>query len=318
MLAILGVTFPFFALVGLGLVAARSRLLPLAAVPGLNVFVLYFALTALLFQFGAKTPVAELLDPVVLGTWLLAGLVVVGLAVVVARRRGTGWLDSSFGALIAVLPNSGFMGLPLLIALLGAQAAGPLIASLLIDVAVMQSLGVALAHLGQGGDRGLWREVRESATRVARNPLPWAIIIGALWGLTGLTMPKPIDQTLEILGQAATPAALFTIGAVLAREQMEAAPGTSRVGDVPWLSVLKLFVHPALIYGIGLAAIALGLPLPHLALVTLTLTAALPSAANVSVLAERFRADNGRVAKVILVTTTVSFLTFSGAVALLT
>lgn len=46
--------------------------------------------------------------------------------------------------------------------------------------------------------------------------------------------------------------------------------------------------------------------------------AALPSASNVSLLAERFGADNGRIARIILVSTALAFLSFSGAVALLT
>jgi hypothetical protein len=47
----------------------------------------------------------------------------------------------------------------------------------------------------------------------------------------------------------------------------------------------------------------------------MVLVAALPSASNVAMLAERFGADNARVAMIILVSTAVAFLTFSGAVA---
>jgi predicted permease len=43
----------------------------------------------------------------------------------------------------------------------------------------------------------------------------------------------------------------------------------------------------------------------------MVLTAALPSASNVSLLAERFGADNGRIARIILVSTAASFLTAS-------
>jgi predicted permease len=46
------------------------------------------------------------------------------------------------------------------------------------------------------------------------------------------------------------------------------------------------------------------------------LVAALPSASNVSLLAERLGADNGRIARIILVTTTAAFFTFSAVVAL--
>ncbi|MCY7318283.1 MAG: AEC family transporter, partial [Ramlibacter sp.] len=68
---------------------------------------------------------------------------------------------------------------------------------------------------------------------------------------------------------------------------------------------------------VGAAAIYLGLPLDKFALTVMVLVAALPSASNVSVLAERFGADTGRIARIILLTTAAAFLTFSGAVALL-
>ena len=83
------------------------------------------------------------------------------------------------------------------------------------------------------------------------------------------------------------------------------------------LSLAKLFIHPLLVYGIGRAGIALGLPLDPFALVAITLVAALPSASNVAVVAERFGADTGRIVRIILVTTVAAFLTLSTAVALL-
>ena len=65
---------------------------------------------------------------------------------------------------------------------------------------------------------------------------------------------------------------------------------------------------------VGVTAIGLGVPLGKDALTVLVLLAALPSASNVSLLAERFGADNGRIARIILVSTAAAFLTFSGAV----
>jgi hypothetical protein len=46
-------------------------------------------------------------------------------------------------------------------------------------------------------------------------------------------------------------------------------------------------------------------------LLTLTLAAALPSASNVSLLAERYGADNGRIARIILSSTALAFVTFT-------
>jgi len=55
--------------------------------------------------------------------------------------------------------------------------------------------------------------------------------------------------------------------------------------------------------------------LSRFALTVLVLVAALPSASNVSLLAERFGANNGRVARIILVTTATAFGSFSLVVA---
>ena len=64
-------------------------------------------------------------------------------------------------------------------------------------------------------------------------------------------------------------------------------------------------------FAFGSAAIALGAALTPFALTVLTLTAALPSASNVSLLAERYGADNGRIARIIMASTVLAFATFS-------
>jgi predicted permease len=83
------------------------------------------------------------------------------------------------------------------------------------------------------------------------------------------------------------------------------------------VALIKLFLHPLLVLAVGLAVISMGVPIDVFALKVMVLVAALPSASNVSMLAERFGADNGRIARIILVSTAAAFLTFSGAVALL-
>ena len=84
------------------------------------------------------------------------------------------------------------------------------------------------------------------------------------------------------------------------------------------IALAKLVVHPLLVWVVGLAAIFMGLRLQHETLVVLVLLAALPSASNVSLLTERYGAHSGRVARIILVSTSLAFLTFSAAVALMT
>ncbi len=317
MLQILLVTFPFFALVLAGFIAGRRGWLPLEAIPGLNGFVLYFALPCLLYRFGAGLPIAQLLDASVFFTYLLCALVMVGVAVAVSFNARIGWKDASLGALVAAFPNTGFMGVPLIVALLGTAAAGPAIITIMVDLLITSSLCVALSTLDGADEHGAAKALKNALKGVAFNPMPWAILLGALSSAISLDLPKPVAQTLGMLADAASPVALFTIGAVLARSQILTARGHAEplaLGDYLPIAVLKLVVHPVLVLLAGVCAIQLGAPLSKFALTVMVLVAALPSASNVAMLAERFGADNGRIARIILVTTAAAFVTFSFAV----
>ena len=317
MLNILLVTFPFFALVLCGYAAARRALLPQAAIPGLNTFVLYFALPCMLYRFGASTPIAQLLDGSLVAVYLLCAMLMVVLTIAVTRKGRIGWNDASVGALVAAFPNTGFMGVPLLVALLGAQAAGPAIVTISIDMLVTSSLCIALSRLDGADEHGAARAARLALRGVVANPLPWSIALGALASAAGFALPRPIMDTVSLLADAASPVALFTIGAVLARSQMNSNSRTPLAEYVP-VAFIKLVIHPLLVGGVGLGAIALGLPLDRFTLTVVVLVAALPSASNVAMLAERFGADNGRIARIILLSTVLAFFSFSAVVALLT
>jgi len=316
MQAILAVTVPFFILVLGGYLAARRHVLPESAIPGLNAFVLYFALPCLLFRFGNSTPLLELLNPVVLGVYLLAALLIVFFTIATTLSERVHLKDAAFGALVAAFPNTGFMGVPLLAALLGPAAAGPVICGMLADLFITSSLCIALAQAHDASGHG----ARTAALRALRgalsNPLPWSIALGALFLATDVQLTGPVAVVVRMLADAATPVALFTIGAVLWRagQHVKTAPegGTARTPLADYLPValIKLFLHPVLVLVLALAAHALGLPLTAFQITVLTLAAALPSASNVSLLAERYGADNGRVARIIMTSTVMAFATF--------
>lgn len=320
MLDVLRVTFPFFALVLCGYWAARRQMLPFEAIPGLNGFVLFFALPCMLFRFGANTPIAQLLDASAFFMYLFCALVMVAFAVAVTLNKRFGWNDAAFGALVGAFPNTGFMGVPLLVALLGSAAAGPAIVTIVIDMVITTSLCIALSRLDRAGEQGVGQAAQNALLGVVKNPLPWAILLGTLFSAFQIELPGPVEKTVALLGDAASPVALFTIGAVLARSQKIAHH--EQHGPLTWkdyvpVAFIKLFLHPILVLVVGLAVISMGVPIDTFALKVMVLVAALPSASNVAMLAERFGADNGRIARIILVSTAAAFLTFSGAVALL-
>jgi hypothetical protein len=320
MQAIFAVTVPFFALVLLGWLAARSRVLPESAIPGLNAYVLFFALPCLLFRFGSSLSPGRLVNPTLLAVYLASALIVIAVTVAVTLRRprapnGVDLRDAAFGALVAAFPNAGFMGVPLLVALLGESAAGPVIGAILVDLIVTSTLCIALAQAhSDRSARDSQRSVLAAAVTALRgalgNPLPWAIGLGAAFAAMSLELIAPVAQIVRMLGDSATPVALFTIGTVLWRAGQHAHTRTP-VGHFLPVAVIKLLLHPALVFALGTGARALGAPVSGFGLMVLTLTAALPSASNVSVLAERYGADNGRVARIIMASTILAFGTFS-------
>jgi predicted permease len=320
-LQIFAVTFPFFALVLCGYLAARRRMLPLEAIPGLNGFVLFFALPCMLYRFGASTPIAQLLDYSVFFIWLLCGLVMVGFTIAVTLNTRIRWNDASFGALVAAFPNTGFMGVPLLVALLGPLAAAPIIVGMLVDMVITTSLCIALSRLDGADKHGTAVALKNALKGMLTNPMPWAILLGGVASSIQLELPGPVHKTVGLLADAASPVALFTIGAVLARSQIlteQSGHPPIPLRDYVPVAVFKLLLHPLLVLMVGVGAMQLGVPLTRFALTVMVLAAALPSASNVSLLAERFGADNGRIARIILVSTAVAFLSFSGAVGLMT
>ena len=319
-LSIVLVTLPFFALVLCGYIAVQRRLLPLEAIPGLNSFVLFFALPCMLFRFGSGTPLAQLLDASVFFTYLLCALLMVGFTVMFSLNQRIGWNDAAFGALVAAFPNTGFMGVPLLVALLGPAASGPAIVTIMADLLITNSLCIALSRLDGAQQRGARTAALQALKGVVSNPMPWAILLGTLFSALDLRLPTALAQTVSLLADAASPVALFTIGAVLARSRLLSASGAPRdlrYGDFLPIVAFKLLLHPLLVFLVGALAIRLGVPLTYSALTVIVLVAALPSASNVTILSERFGADTARVGNIILVSTALAFLSFSLVVKLL-
>jgi predicted permease len=321
MQAILAVTVPFFALVLCGYLAAWRGVLPEAAIPGLNVFVLFFALPCLLFRFGSSMPFSRLIDPVLIGVYAASALLLVLLTLAATLKcrgaaRGVDLRNAAFGALVAAFPNTGFMGVPLLVALLGERAAGPVIGTLLVDFLFTSTLCIAIAEAQPVPGRSTTAAPLASALRALRaamrNPLPGSIALGALVSVAGVTLPGPVAQVVKMLADAATPVALFAIGAVLWQAGRHAATRTPWRAVVP-VVLFKLLLHPLLVMGLGLLARRAGWPVSPFGLTVMVLAAALPSASNVSLLAQRHGADNGRIARIIMASTVLAF----GSVSLL-
>nr|WP_111301577.1 AEC family transporter [Paracoccus saliphilus] len=290
-------TLPFFGLIGLGWMAAATRFFPQEAAAWLTRFVFYFALSAMLFRFAAGLDLAALFDPRFAMAYLAGSLAIWGIGIAVARARALPWAEAAMEAQCCMIGNTGFLGVPMLVVLLGPRAVGPVLMVLTIDMLVFSTLITLIIHASRHGGLRL-AAVLPVLRGVLANPMILSMVAGLAWAWFALPMPEPLAEFLTILGAAATPGALFAIGASLAGRQLR------RVAASAWLSVAKLVLHPL---AVGVAALALAVE-PFAAGVMVA-AAALPVAGNVYILAQYFGVAQQRVSAAILISTALSILT---------
>jgi malonate transporter and related proteins len=305
MLEIFLKTLPFFAVIGLGFLSGRARFFTEDATAYLTRFVFYFALSAMLFGFAANLDVAEIFSWPFVFAYLLGTTVIWLVVAGVAIFRGTGREEAVFEAHTGVIGNVGFLGIPMLALLLGPQAVGPVLLVLAVDLIVFSSLLTMLVTGFRAGRVGL-ATFGILGMGLVKNPMIVSVVLGILWGATGLQLPGPVNEFLVLLGAAATPCALFAIGASLAGRSAE------RLQVAAWLSFSKLVLHPV---AVTLACWALGVD--GFAAGVMIAAAALPVAGNVFILAQHYRVAPQRVSTAILVSTAVSVLTVTGVIALI-
>ena len=304
MIDILLKTLPFFAVIGLGYLAGRRGFFTPEATGYLTKFVFYFALSAFLFRFSATLPFSALLRPDFIFAYLSASALVYGFALLVALGRKVPLEEAAIEAHCAVIGNVGFLGVPMLALLMGPEAIGFVVMVLAVDLILFGSLIVMLivgSREGQVRFATLWALV----LGLLKNPMIMSISAGFIWSGLGIPIVAPLDEFLSMLGSAATPGALFAIGASLAFKSAE------RLQVATWISFLKLVMHPA---AVAISALFI-FQVESYAVSVMVAAAALPVAGNVYILAQHYAVAPVRVSASILISTFFSILTVPAVIA---
>jgi predicted permease len=300
MLAIFIKTLPFFAIIGLGFMAGRRGFFNAEATAYLTKFVFYFALSAMLFKFSANLSLGEVLDWQVIWAYLLGTMAVYILATGVCLARGEDIPTTAVESQCAVIGNVGFLGIPMLLLLFGEASIGPNMLVLMVDLIVFSSLIVILITGARDGRMSLGI-LRTITLGLLRNPMIVSIVLGLSWSALDFPIPEVFNTFLDLLGSAATPGALFAIGASLASKSAE------RLSVAGWITFCKLVLHPAAVATCALVIFEID---PFSAGVIIA-AAALPVAGNVFMLAQHYGVAAQRASTAILISTAISIVTLS-------
>ena len=305
MLTTLSITIPIFILIAIGFFAVRSGFLRQAETRVLVLFVMNFALPALLFKAMAERPLGDLLNFRVLAIYTLGSLVVFGGALGIALLvKKSNLQDGAILAMGTSVCNSAFIGFPIALQLFGSAASANLAIYVAVETVIMLPLMMTLAELG-GSTGTHWTIVlRDIFCRLLKNPLIVAIFIGVVFSALELTLPLPLSRATDLLSGAAAPVALFYIGCVLASLSLK-----GMVGDIGGIVIGKLILHPLAVFAMFLL-IPLDDPMLKMALV---INAGMPMMSMYPILGQKYGKE-AICSAAVVATTVTSFVTISGLI----
>jgi malonate transporter len=180
MLAIFLKTLPFFGLIALGYWAGRTRFFTEEATAYLTKFVFYFALSAMLFRFSANLSLAEVFSWRFVSAYLWATAVVYLVVTAVALLRRVPLEQAAVEAQCGVIGNVGFLGVPMLVLLMGDAAIGPVMLVLAVDLLFFGSLIVILITGSRDG-RMSFAIFGTIGKGLITNPMIVSIGLGFIW-----------------------------------------------------------------------------------------------------------------------------------------
>ncbi|MFD3656955.1 AEC family transporter [Streptomyces sp. NPDC058620] len=305
--ALLSAFTPIWVLTAAGYAVGRGGLLGEQAEAVLGRFVFHVAMPAALFMMVSEARLSSFANQSVIAFG--AGTVAVCALGFLAAGRffGRKTADRAITGMASGYVNSANLGIPVAVQVLGD-------ASFVAQIILFQVLLVSpviLTLLDTGTDRGRvhWRPVlRRMLTMPVRNPVIMASMLGVLVAATDLRVPSALGRSCDLLGAAAVPTALITLGLSLhgRRDGAEATEAPASRGEVAVAVALKNLVQPLAGFGVALL-----LGLPEQQVLAVVLCSALPTAQNAFLYARQYGLDTALARNSVVASTVVSMATLS-------
>lgn len=304
--AVFNTVVPIFGLILLGWACGKRNLLNGAAADGLNRFVVYLALPALLFMAMVRADLDAMSEIGFVASYLIGTLLTTLIYFWVCRREGLSFLTRMINGLSVSYSNTGYMGIPLLLLLFGESALPIAVISAVLTGAVQFSVTIVIIEVYRARGGTVLPALKKVGISLLKNPILMATLLGILFSALQWSLPIALEGGIDMLAKSATPCALLTIGLFIAQTSV---PATSP--SVNQIVVLKLFIHPLII---GFLAIVVFRLDPLWAWCAI-LAAALPVGTGPFMLAHIYKQDSAVSARAILISTLISVITLSALIA---
>lgn len=289
---------PVFGVIFCGYWLGIKKILSAEASAGINSFVYFVSFPALLFVVVAKTPPAQIFYWPFFGAWV-GGLVAVYVLTAVISHLWfrDGLAHMGMRGLNTTCASTAFIGIPLCVAAFGPDAAFPAVLATTLLAIIDLSASILLIETERNAKGKTAAILLNIGKALAKNPLMIGCALGVLFSLSGLKLPLAVARFCEIVGGAAIPCSLVTLGLFFAGKS-----AFTGLKEVSLLTVLKLVVHPLVTW----LLIVFLFPLDARWTGITVLLAALPPATTVFVIAQRYGLYMQQTASTMLVSTLAS------------
>ena len=303
MLDVINITAPIFLLILAGYLGVRFAILPKEALPGMSRFVLYYALPALIFSKLINMQVSDVIKPQFLLVYGLGGLLTMALTILASRLIFKDkWQLAGIRGMGAAMPNSVFIGFPILLQLFEHPPVAAFSMALLVENLLLMPL--ALLFIEGTSVQSSTRQTAMGKTllkRCLRNPIIIAVFAAMFGMAVELQLPMVIARSLDMLTAGAAAVALVIIGGSLVGCSVR-----DNLGQIALVSLSKLLMFPLVVS----ALLLLTPELSHEHKLALLIFSAMPMFSIYPIIGNEY--GEGRFcASSLLLTTIVSFISIS-------
>ncbi|WP_408596574.1 AEC family transporter [Limnohabitans sp.] len=243
MLNILTITAPIYLSIGTGYVATRSGFFSKLDMQVFGRFVLNFALPAMLFNALSLRDFQDVLHPRYLLAYALGSVMTfaIGFAMWRYGRRESLTLSALVGMGVSC-SNSGYVGYPILLQILGPEAGVGMALTLLVENLIIIPLGISLADSGEAQHASWQHTVLASFRRLLKIPMLWAIVGGFVFSMMGWHLPEVLFKAVNLFALTCVGIALFVNGGSLVGMHV-----VGQMQSVAGIALCKLCLHPVLV-----------------------------------------------------------------------